>query len=99
MRVVWTDNAKSDLVQQIRYSAMRDRDAAKRQRSRIHQAVSNLRHTPKIGRPGSIEGTRELVISGTSYLAVYGIMGNDIEIYHVYHGRQNWQNDADTIAE
>jgi toxin ParE1/3/4 len=91
MRIVWTDQAKSDLREQIRYIAAQDRDAAKRQRSRIHQAVSYLRDTPKIGRPGAIADTRELAIAGTSYIAVYSIVGDDIEIYHVYHGRQNWQ--------
>jgi toxin ParE1/3/4 len=95
MRVVWTDEAKGDLMEQIRYIAARDRDAARRQRSRVHEAISNLRRTPKIGRPGTIEGTRELVIAGTSYVAVYGIVGDDIEIYHVYHGRQNWQDAAE----
>jgi toxin ParE1/3/4 len=91
VRVVWTDEAKGDLSEQIRYIAARDRDAARRVRSRVHQSVSNLRRTPRIGRPGTIEGTRELVIAGTSYIAVYSIVGDDIEIYHVYHGRQNWQ--------
>jgi toxin ParE1/3/4 len=95
MRVVWTDEAKGDLTEQIRYIAARDRDAASRQRSRVQQAISSLRQTPRMGRPGTIDGTRELVISGTSYIAVYGIVGEDIEIYHVYHGRQDWQDVAE----
>ncbi len=95
MRVVWTDEAKGDLTAQIRYIAFRDRDAARRVRSRVHQAVSQLRRTPKIGRPGTTSGTRELVIAGTSYIAEYGIVGDSIEIYHLHHGRQNWHEAAE----
>jgi toxin ParE1/3/4 len=93
MRIVWTDQANSDLREQIRYIAARDRDAAKRQRARVHEAVSNLRDTPRIGRPGSLEGTRELVISGTPYIVVYALMNDVIEIYHCYHARQARQGD------
>ena len=92
MRIVWADEAKSELTEQIRYIAARDRDAAKRQRSRIHQAISNLRRTPRIGRPGAIADTRELVISGTPYLAIYEVTGDTVYILHLHHGRQNWQD-------
>lgn len=96
MRIVWTDQAKNDLSEQIRYIAVRDRDAARRQRARVHEAVSNLRDTPRMGRPGSLEDTRELVISGTPYVIVYALVNDVIEIYHVYHGRQNWQSSEGT---
>lgn len=95
MRVVWTDEAKGDLTEQIRYIAARDPGAARRLRSRVHQAISQLRHTPRLGRPGTIEGTRELVIASTSYVAQYGIVGDTIEVYHLHHGRQNWREAAE----
>ena len=91
MRIVWTDAAKGELAAHIRYIAARDRDAARRQRSRVHEAVSTLSRTPRIGRPGRVADTRELVIDRTPYVVVYGIVGDVIEIYHCHHGRQNWQ--------
>ena len=93
MRIVWTDQAKSDLAAQIRYIATRDREAAQRLRVRVHNAVTSLQDMPRRGRPGTVEDTRELIIPGTPYIAVYGIVADIIEIYHVYHGRQNWQDE------
>jgi toxin ParE1/3/4 len=55
--------------------------------------VERLRAYPKIGRPGRVEGSRELVISGTPFLLVYDENPARVEIVHLYHGRQNWQGD------
>ena len=94
IRIVWTDQAKEEFTAQIRFIAARNGEAAKRLRARTHSAIISLRDAPRRGRPGTIEGTRELVIPDTPYIAVYGIVEDVIEIYHVYHGRQNWQDES-----
>jgi plasmid stabilization system protein ParE len=43
-----------------------------------------------MGRPGRIEGTRELVISRTPYIAAYRIGGDTVRILRVLHGAQQW---------
>lgn len=44
---------------------------------------------PNRGRIGREDGTRELVISGLPYIAVYRIKGEAIEVLHIYHGAQD----------
>jgi toxin ParE1/3/4 len=45
---------------------------------------------PGIGRPGRIEGTRELVIHRTPYIAAYRISGNTVRVLRLLHGAQQW---------
>lgn len=45
---------------------------------------------PYLGRPDRIPGTRELVITGTSYLVPYRMKGDHVHILAVLHGRQKW---------
>ena len=44
--------------------------------------------------PGSIEGTRELVISGTPYIVAYRVTDAQIEVLFVQHGAREWPADA-----
>jgi plasmid stabilization system protein ParE len=46
-----------------------------------------------MGRPGRIEGTRELVISRTPYIAAYRIAGDNVRVLRVLHGAQQWPDD------
>jgi addiction module RelE/StbE family toxin len=57
---------------------------------RIRAQVRQLLQFPETGRPGRIEGTRELVISRTPYIAAYRIMGETVRILRVLHGAQLW---------
>ncbi len=58
--------------------------------ARIEAAVDGLAKSPGIGRPGRIEGTRELVIDRTPYIAAYRIAGNAVRVLRVLHGAQQW---------
>jgi toxin ParE1/3/4 len=91
MRVVISDTAKAEIAEQIAYIRERNPDAARRQRERISRAVALLRETPGLGgRPGRMEGTRELVISGTPFILIFEASATRIDIIHVLHGRQQW---------
>jgi toxin ParE1/3/4 len=57
---------------------------------RIEQQVEGLEQFPEMGRQGRLEGTRELVIQRTPYIAVYRIAGNTVRILRVLHGAQQW---------
>ncbi len=86
---------------------MRDRDAifdyleADRPRAailiddRIEAQVELLVNTPEIGRPGRIEGTRELVIPRTPYIAAYRIKCETVTILRVLHGAQEWPDEME----
>ena len=90
MPIVWLPIAVQDVIHLRTYIADLDPQAASQIAQRIEQAVSHLATMPNIGRPGRLFGTRELVISGTPFLAVYRVQNNRIEILRILHGRQNF---------
>ena len=63
---------------------------------RIVAAVRRLRDFPASGRVGRIAGTRELVISGTPYVAAYAISETAVRILRVLHGAQEWPDTLPT---
>lgn len=64
--------------------------AARRVVALIRSAVDRLSTTPAIGRPGRVDGTRELVIVGTPYIVPYRLDGDAVQIVTVLHGAQKW---------
>ena len=60
---------------------------------RIRAQVRQLLQFPEAGRPGRIEGTRELVISRTPYIAAYRVTGDAVRILRVLHGAQLWPDE------
>jgi len=90
MRIVITHAAQNDLDGHFDYIFERNPDAAERIYKAIVSRIRGLRDTPHIGRPGRVQGTRELVIPGTPYLVVYEVSTDVIAILHVLHGRQEW---------
>jgi len=60
---------------------------------RIRVQVRQLLQFPETGRPGRIEGTRELVIGRTPYIAAYRITGDIVRILRVLHGAQLWPDE------
>jgi toxin ParE1/3/4 len=95
MRVVISDTAKAEIAGQIAYIRERNPDAARQQRERISRAVARLRQMPRIGKPGRLENTRELLVTGTPFILIYEIAGDRIDIIHILHGRQQWPPQED----
>jgi toxin ParE1/3/4 len=52
---------------------------------RSSDRVDVLRRLPRSGRPGRVEGTRELVITRTPYIVAYRIIGDTVRILRVLH--------------
>jgi toxin ParE1/3/4 len=61
---------------------------------RIQKCVEGLVQFPKMGRNGRIAGTRELVISGTPYIAAYCLAGSALRILRILHGAQLWPGET-----
>jgi len=45
---------------------------------------------PGIGRPGRVDGTRELVIPGLPYVIAYLHRGDTVTVLRVLHGAMRW---------
>ena len=60
---------------------------------RIEAQVELLAKTPEMGRPGRVEGTRELVVPRTPYIVAYQILGKTLRILRVLHGAQQWPDE------
>jgi len=60
---------------------------------RIRVSVESLRQFPEMGRPGRVEGTRELIIQRTPYIAAYRREENTVRVLRVLHGAQQWPED------
>jgi toxin ParE1/3/4 len=86
----WLPLAIADRDAQLDYIAIENITAAIEQGDRIADHVKKLIDHPKLGRPGRKKGTRELVIDGTPFIAVYQITGNVIQILRVLHGARKW---------
>jgi addiction module RelE/StbE family toxin len=63
---------------------------------RIVSAARRLIDFPKSGRVGRIAGTRELVITGTPYVAAYAVTPSAVRILRVLHGAQEWPDSFPT---
>lgn len=90
MRLEWTLPAFEDIQEAGRYIALDDPRAAKRMVERVREAVEYLVDQPNIGRPGRVQGTRELVISGTPFIAVYWVRGDIVQILRLLHHARQW---------
>jgi len=90
MEIIWREVALDSLERARAYIAPDNPAAAARVRERILRAVRNLADMPNMGRPGRVEDTRELIVSGTPYIVAYTVLDNQVIILAVQHGTQEW---------
>ncbi len=90
MMIEWTNEAYNSLGEMIDYIAQDNPSAAHALIDAIFDTVSHQLNTnPKMGRPGRVEGTRELVVH-PSYIVVYTEQINRITILTVRHTARAW---------
>jgi len=90
VKLAWTRLALADLDSAYAYIADENPSAAVRSVERIRKALEAVGRHPEIGRPGRVEGTRELIISGTPFIVAYRAKAKRIEILSVIHGARRW---------
>ncbi len=99
MRVEWSSFAQADRDAIFDYIEADSPRAAVAVDDRIRAQVETLARFPQSGRLGRIEGTRELVISRTPYIAAYRIIGATVRILRVLHGARRWPEDMSDDAQ
>jgi len=93
VRLEWSFRAQAD--RETIFDAIEDDNpqAAITIDGRIGEGVRRLTQFPESGRPGRINGTRELIIRRTPYIAVYRIADETVRVLRVLHGARAWPED------
>jgi len=91
MRIEWSTHAVADLKTISEYIE-RDRNlsTANRITRAIYDATQGLLAMPNRGRPGRVEGTRELVVSPLPYIVIYKVLPEQVLVLNILHGAQRW---------
>ncbi len=92
MMLEWAVYAIEDRVAIFEYIEADNPRAAVTVDDRIRLQVQQLIRHPESGRIGRVDGTHELVIDRTPYIAAYRIAGDTVRILRVLHGAQQWPN-------
>lgn len=89
MKVIWTPEAEQDRDDIWLHIATENVRAASRLDELFSDAATRLADHPKLGRPGKIPGTREL-IPHESYRLVYEIDDEAVWILALVHTARQW---------
>jgi addiction module RelE/StbE family toxin len=91
MRVVIREKAYDDLERIFAYIAKDNPTAAKAVIAWIFGAIEQLALFPRMGRVGSVAGTRERVVSRLPYIIVYMVddARRELSVIAVFHAAQD----------
>ena len=89
MKIIWYAKAVHDLTE-IRGHIRRDNpQAAQSVAQRILKIFGVLKDQPSLGKPGRVEGTREIVVPGLPLTIPYRVRQKEIQILRVFHQSQS----------
>jgi toxin ParE1/3/4 len=91
MKIHWSPQSLHDLAALHSFIARDNPEAARDVVRRIVALIEEkLPAYPYLGRPGRVDGTRELIVPGTPYIVPYRIKAERVEIARVYHAARRW---------
>jgi addiction module RelE/StbE family toxin len=90
MKLEWSEAARQDMNALFAYLDARNPQAADKTEAAIFATAEELLVFPKVGRLGRVQGTRELVVTGTPYLLIYATNAETVFIVRVLHGAQKF---------
>jgi plasmid stabilization system protein ParE len=91
MRIRWTNPAVNDFTKICDYIEEHGgAPVARRVSISIYEQISNLSKFPELGRTGRKPETRELVLTGLPYVAIYRVSAKEIHVLRLLHGAQRW---------
>lgn len=88
--VAWLHEALADLRGISDYIAKDNPAAARRVVGAIRDGVGILKEHPGVGRPGRLDGTRELVVRRYPYIVAYRQVESAVQILAVVHTSRLW---------
>lgn len=90
MRLTWSALAIADRLAIFDFIEQENPAAAVRIDTKIELGIRQILQFPESGRIGRVTGTRELVITGTPYIAAYAVLPDRIRVLRILHGAQVW---------
>ncbi len=91
MDIIWSPTALEHLQGIYDYILADNPAAAIDVHEEIERTVGFLKDNPRLGHPGRVEESRELVVPRyPTYIIVYELFRDRIHILAVMHGRQKW---------
>jgi len=91
VEILWSPTALEHLRAIYAYILADNPAAVLAVHDEIERTAGLLQENPRLGRPGRVEDTRELVVPAyPTYILVYELRGNNLHILAVMHGRQQW---------
>jgi len=89
MRIRWTPPAAEDMQGISDYLKKHNAHYRLSTMRKLYSKIGALKETPHIGRPGRIQGTREILFSPLPYIAIYRVTDQTIEIWRIWHTSQD----------
>ncbi|MGZ4976706.1 MAG: type II toxin-antitoxin system RelE/ParE family toxin [Methylobacter sp.] len=81
------------------YIAEENPNAARALLAEIRKRAGSLEDNPELGRLGRVEGSHELVLTGTQYILPYRVKDQWIQILAVYHTARKWPERFEYLQE
>jgi len=95
MKIVWSAPARQDLRDIFEYISETNINAASKLLTEINERVLVLTGNPAIGRPGRVNGAKELVLRKTHYILPYRVHNNQVQILAIFHTARQWPKQFD----
>ena len=97
MRVRWTTDAADDLERICDYIAESRPESARRvaqltpaSAQSVVERIGTLETFPHLGRPGRVQGTREIAFPPLPFVAIYEVREEQIILLRILHAAQRW---------
>ena len=90
MKIRWTAVAADDLKSVYDYLSEHAPALPDAIVDRILDGIDALAQFPNLGRQGRLNGTHELVITGTPFIVFYRLRKSQVEILGVLHAARKW---------
>jgi toxin ParE1/3/4 len=90
MRVRWTTDAADDLERICDFIAKDRPDSAQQVAQSVVERIRALETFPRLGRPGRVSGTREIVFPSLPFVAIYEVREQQVAVLRILHGAQHW---------
>jgi toxin ParE1/3/4 len=90
VKIEWSWFAVEDRTSIFDYIEQDDPRSAIAVDERFMEQTAKLIRFPECGRPGRVEGTRELVINKTPFIVAYRVQEGVVRILRILHGAQAW---------